>query len=343
MRRLATALETAAIYVGAIVGAGFASGREVYVFFSRHGAFGPLAAASAGLLLGIVAAAFLPAAIGAGVSDYAALCRFVAGRSGRACEALLSVFLFAGLSVMLAAGATVIALHAPFSYSTSVVLMALITLVFVALGSRGIAAANSWLVPYLVVAVLAVAIAAAAGATTADPLPSQPTASNAPLAWSTLLYVGYNFVTGIAVLLSLPRADAGQRAAGALLGGGGLAAMLAVAAGAILTRSATLAAAPMPLLTLARAIGPVAAVLYVPAIGAAILTTAVGDAYALARRFSPGHPWLAGAASVVLAMPLANRGFVVLVDKGYPLLGMAGLVFIGLAIWRIARPKQPRC
>lgn len=344
VRRWATVFETAAIYVGAVVGAGFASGREIYIFFVRHGSAGPLAAAAAGLMLGLAAACFLPAATRAGAEDYATMCDYVAGRWGGVAAALLSVFLFAGLSVMLAAGATVIALHTSVTYSASVVAMAAITTGFVVFGSRGIAAVNNWLVPYLIVAVLLVAGATLAGSPAGAGRPDALTVNlliGAP-ALSLLLYVGYNFVTGVAVLLSLPPACPRQRANGALLGGVALGAMLGLAAAALATQASEIAHLPLPLLDLARALGPAASVLYVPAIGAAILTTAVADAYALARRFSPERPWLAGLGAIVLAMPLANQGFVTLVDNGYPLLGLAGLMFLGLAIWRITRPKGCR-
>lgn len=344
MASRATVLETAAIYVGAVVGAGFASGREIYIFFARHGPVAPFAAAAAGVALGAVAAVFLPGAMRSRVTDYATMCDYVAGRRGRFLEAMLSIFLFAGLSVMLAAGATVIALHSTLGYTASLAVMAALTLGSILFGARGLAAVNNWLVPYLAVAVVAVAAVSISRVPGLSGLPMSGPASApvGPVLWYLLLYIGYNFVTGAAVLVSLPPAAPGDRAAGGLIGGLSLGAMLGVAAAAIALRAPDIAHAPLPMLVLARAISPLGAALYVPAIGAAILTTAVADAYALAKRFAPARPWLAGGAAVLLAMPLANQGFVTLVDNGYPLLGLAGLLFVGLAIWRIARPKGRR-
>ncbi|MGE5559935.1 MAG: hypothetical protein ACM3XN_02635 [Chloroflexota bacterium] len=339
MSRYRTALETAAVYVGAIVGAGFASGREIYIFFVRRGDPGLAAAVAAGLLLGAAAALFLPPALRAGATDYSGMCRYVGGRLGRTIEAVLSLFLFAGLAVMLAAGATVTASYLPLSYSAAVLAMALVTAGFVVAGPRGVTGVNNWLVPYLTLAVLAVSVTALNDAPPAGANAAAELCAPAPAISSLLLYVGYNFVTGAAVLISLPPASARQRAGGALLGGVSLSVMLGVAALAMRPLGATIAHQPLPLLDLARGLGPRWALLYVPAIGFAILTTAVADAYALARRFSPTRPWLAGVAAVALAVPLANRGFVTLVDNLYPLLGLIGLLFVVLAIWRILRPK----
>lgn len=340
--RWTTAWETAAIYVGAVVGAGFASGREIFVFFVRPGG-GPLAAAAAGLCLGLAAAIFLPAAARAGCADYGEMCRYLAGRCAKACEALLSLFLFAGLAVMLAAGATLITLHSSLDYSAGVVAMAALTLAIVGFGPQGLAAVSRWLVPYLAIAVLVVAAAAVVRAPGTAPGPDAVRAGiNAAGVWPILLYVGYNYVTGMAVLVSLPPAHPRRRSAGALIGGAALGLMLGLAASALAGRARELSEAPLPLLTLAREAGPLFAAAYIPAIVAAVLTTAVADAYALAQRLSRRRPWLGGAAVVALAMPLANQGFVTLVDRTYPLLGAIGLAFLALIFWRIARSKPQR-
>lgn len=340
--RWTTAWETAAIYVGAVVGAGFASGREIFVFFVRPGG-GPFAAVAAGLCLGLAAAIFLPAAARAGCANYGDMCRYLTGRCAKAGEALLSLFLFAGLAVMLAAGATLIALHSFLDYSAGVVAMAALTVAIIGFGPHGLATVNRWLVPYLAIAVLTVAASAFVRGPGAAPLPDvAPAGLSGPGLWSLLLYVGYNFITGMAVLVSLPPADPRQRSAGALVGGAALGFMLGLAATALAGRARALSEAPLPLLTLAREAGPLFAAAYIPAIVAAVLTTAVADAYALAQRLSRRRPGLAGAAVVAMAMPVANQGFVTLVDHAYPLLGTVGLAFLALAFWRIARSKSQR-
>lgn len=335
--RLATAGETAAIYVGAVIGAGFASGRELYVFFVRYGPAGPLAAVAAGLALGLAGAVFIRVAAARRISDYAGLCRNLAGRLGAPVEAILTLFLFAGLSVMLAAGATVITLHTPLSYPASLLAMAGITLASIVFGARGLAAVNNWLVPYLGVAMAAVALLTVrrGGPIVLPP----PTAAPPRLLWSLALYVGYNLITGVAVLVSLPPAAPRQRAAGAIFGGCVLGLLAALGTAAVATRGADVAGMPLPLLTLAGELGHGWGIAYVPAIFAAILTTAVGDAFALAQRLTPTRPWLSGLLALVLALPLANQGFANLVDHGYPFLGLIGLIILSLASWRILRSK----
>lgn len=337
VRGLTTAAETAAVYIGAVIGAGFASGRELYIFFARYGRTGPLAAVCAGLLLGVGGAVVLGVATRRQVSDYAGLCRSLAGRAGYIIEGLLSLFLFAGIAVMLAAGATVISISTPLSYGWSLLAMASVTILALVFGARGLTAVNSWLVPYLIVVMVAVSLLTALR----GPAPARgvSAASSLRLAWSLALYAGYNLITGVAVLVSLPPASARARRAGAVLGGLTLGLLAALGTAAVATRGAAARYLPLPLLTLAGDLGPGWQIAYVPAIFAAILTTAVGDAFALATRLTPGRLWLSGSIAVILALPLANQGFATLVDRGYPLLGLLSLTVFGLAFWRILRTK----
>jgi len=331
------AWETAAIYVGAVVGAGFASGREIFVFFVRSGGR-PLTAVAAGLCLGAAAALALPIAFESGCANYSDFCNYLTRRAGKAVEALLSLFLFAGLAVMLAAGATLIALYSSFDYTAGVLAMAALTAIVVSFGPRGLAAVNRWLVPYLVVVVLAVtASTLSRGPDTAALLNSPP--AGVRCLWSLMLYIGYNFITGMAVLVSLPPVAPRQRSAGALVAGVVLALMLGLAATALARHAPAISETPLPLLTLAREAGQGIATAYLPALAVAIVTTAIADAYALVQRLAPARPGLAGAAVAGLAIPIANQGFVTLVDRAYPLLGAAGLAFLALTFWRIVRPK----
>jgi uncharacterized membrane protein YkvI len=123
------------------------------------------------------------------------------------------------------------------------------------------------------------------------------------------------------------------------VGGLVLGLLAALGTAAVATRGAAARYLPLPLLTLAGDLGPGWQLAYVPAIFAAILTTAVGDAFALATRLTPGRLWLSGPLAVILALPLANQGFAILVDHGYPLLGLLSLTVFGLAFWRILRTK----
>lgn len=256
-------------------------------------------------------------------------------------EVLLGLFLFAGLAVMLAAGATLVALHTPIDYTASIVAMAVLTTAINSLGPRGLAAVNRWLVPYLVCAVLAVTAFVLSGRPNPQNLLAGPLAGPGPSGLCALmLYVGYNFITGMAVLASLPPAVSRDRSTGALLAGVALGLMLACATIAIALHAPNVGREPLPLLSMAREGGPALSVAYLSALAAAILTTAVADAYALSRRLAPARPGIAGAAVVALAIPVANQGFVTLVDRAYPLLGAVGLVFLGLTLWRIARSKS---
>lgn len=299
-------------YAGAVVGAGFASGQEIYVFFSRHGTeggWGILLAGTAFFLLGSRALD-----LGAqGVHDYRTLLRLVyPSRAVPYIDALAMLFLAGGMVVVAAgAGAVVHTLCGVPAPVGSLVLLVVAAFISVR-GASGVLAANGLLVPVLTVVALMVALHAG----------GRFRAPGSPRWWvSSLLYVSYNLFTGLLALLGLGRllpARAERRAAAAA--GALLLVLLALALHRALLGAGGIVGS-IPILDLARGMGPVWAGAYAVALGCALVTTGVAQTFSFGERFGARRVWW-----VFALWPATWIGFQTLVRDFYPLMGVLSVI-----------------
>lgn len=299
-------------YAGAVVGAGFASGQEIYVFFSRHGTGGVWGILLAGLAFFIMGSRALE--YGArGVGHYRGLLELVySPRAVRWLEVLALAFLMGGLVVVAAgagaAGAALLHVPAPIGSLLMLVVTALITV----RGADGVLAANAVLVPVLVAVALSVAIQAG----------GRLHAPGAPHWWlSSLLYVSYNLFTGLLALLGLGRVvpSPADRIRAALLG-----AVLLVVMALVLHRALLGTVGPpgeVPILDLARGMGVVWAIGYGIALACALVTTGVAQAFSFGERYGAARIWW-----LVGLWPFTWIGFGRLVTDFYPVMGVLSIL-----------------
>lgn len=299
-------------YAGAVVGAGFASGQEIYVFFSRHGtagAWGICLAGAAFFGLGYRALQYGAS----GVDDFRELLALRYPRHAvKVLEGLAAAFLMGGIVVVGAgAGAAARSLfHVPASVGSFLMLG---VIVFVTKrGAAGLLAANAVLVPLLVVVSLSVALGTG----------GRLSGAGLPHWWlSSLLYVSYNLFTGLLALLGLGRllSSRRERLLAALLGAGLLVIMALVLHRALLGEGGSIG--PLPVLDLARRLGTVWATGYGVALVAALVTTGVAEAFSLGERFGTERLyWL------LALWPFTWIGFERLVTDFYPIMGVLSVL-----------------
>ncbi|MCY0878132.1 MAG: transporter [Firmicutes bacterium] len=303
-------------YVGAVVGAGFASGQEIFQFFTRFGVKGSLGLAVAGalfLFLGYLALERGRREQPEGLAPL--LANVYPWWAVRGAEGLSLAFLVIGLAVVAAGGGAAMAgLFQWPPWLGGWVTLALV-IVLTARGTRAILQANAVLVPFLLVMVAAVAARAAL-----SPIPPGRMSGDSSWLLSALLYVSYNIFTGIMVLVGVgAHLRSRWESAAAAAGGAFLLTVMAY-----LEHRALLVAGgsgALPLVSLARALHPVVGMLFAASLWVALYTTGVAEAYAL--RAQAGRWWL-GAMAVAGAMGLI--AFDRLVASLYPAMGLLAVV-----------------
>lgn len=333
----------AATYVGTVVGAGFASGQETLRFFTSYGRLGLVGIALATVLLCVYGALVMELGRRLGARTHSEILHHVCGhRLGRIMDWVVTLFLGATLTVMVAGGGAVFTEQLGLTRSLGVILTAGLTGWTILAGMRGIMAANSVVVPVLTITVIGLVFwsirfhGLESILVKAVPWPALSPVNSWFLA--SLLYVGYNLVLAISVLGPLGAEIGDRRAlvAGALAGGLALGVLGAGIKLALSAHMPEVGHYEVPLLFLARLHPLPVQWLYTLVLWAEIYTTAIACAYGFATRAAAalrGH--YRGVVVMVTAMALLGSGFgfSTLLAVLYPLFGAVTLVvLLGLTL-----------
>ncbi len=328
-------LEPAAAYVGAVVGAGFASGREVLHFFGRYGGLGVAGAVLAGLAFAVCGAAALGAAAVSRPRHYGELLRTLCGtRLGGALDHLSVLGLFVAQVVVVAGGGALMTHVLGWPSEIGTVAFACILAAAALPGRTGLRLGNFLLVPIIVLAIL---LAAAARLPV---LVERGALLTGRPGWAgaALLYVSYNLLLGLSSLcVALPEGISRPSAATAGLAGGAALGVLCVASTLAVLAAPGAFHAALPLgIVIGGAWWRLFA--YPALLGAALWTTGSATAVALGQRLAPTRPGPAAAGVCVAAIPAGFAGLVPLVAIAYPVLGYLGMpVAVGAVGWMVRR------
>jgi len=330
-------LKIAFTYVGAIVGAGFASGQELvrfFVVFQQYGLWGTL---TAGLLFSLLGALVLRLINRIKVKDYGELFRHIFPRYiYRIIELIISLSLWLGVGIMLIGSSTLLKEQFNISIIYGFIFTALLVFSCLFVGSQGLLNANTILVPILIIfAVGSSIIYIFKPAVCMVEYISVNTLL--PNWWmASLLYAAYNMVLGIVVLASLEETDKEKTFWGGIVGGVLLAMMAWIMVKGLILLPKNLLIAEMPMVLLARQIHPFIEKLYTVALLIALFTTALANAHSLTTRLSNKNK---NNYRKILALIIISTilfipwKFSVLVGSVYPILGYLGVpVIMGLII-----------
>lgn len=344
-----TTFKVAAVYVGTVVGAGFASGQEVLQFFSFFGMSGILALVVATALFVFFGLIILELGRRLGADSHREVIQHAGGRwLGTVIDGVITFFLFGALTAMAAGGGAIFREQFGLPHVLGSLVMVAATVFTVLIGISGVISAISYVVPVLLAAVFGIAIATLVanpvdfGAVSRWAAASRPPVPLWPL--SAIVYVSYNLVLGVAVLAPLGRyvKDPGIIKRGALFGGIGL------GLGALAINLALLANVPgitgfeVPMVYIASLISPLVQAAYSIVLLAEVYTTAVGSLYGFAERITDqGKPlfrWLVVGTGLA-AFAAGQLGFTTLVRVLYPAVGYAGLLMLGGLLYGYVRER----
>jgi len=327
-------IQIGAAYVGAIVGAGFASGQEIVQFFLVFGSQGLIGLMLLGLLFAAFGMAVLFLIEKNGIETYQEMMKLLFGKNlGLLFDVWITLFLLTGLCIMLAGGTTVFVEH----LSLPGTLGLGITAGGVAAGligqKKGVLRINSLLIPFMLAAVFSIGIAAAIYGETSiisqiDPPPASGVLVGSNWLTATVLYLSYNMVMGLVILSSLGKKAVEGNLIGAGLGGMFIGAVALVMGVGILSFSSGAFNYEIPMVYIAGKVHPAFKLVYVVFLWLALLTTAVANAYGLTKSLASLTGWneqLAGLLILAAVMPFTPIGFTRLVANLYPLFGYAGL------------------
>jgi uncharacterized membrane protein YkvI len=328
----------AATYVGTVVGAGFASGQETLRFFGAYGKMGMMGIALATLLFCAYGIVVMQLGHHLGARSQREILHFACGPYiGRAMDGIITLFLGATLTVMVAGGGAVFAAHFGTSRSIGTFLTAGLAGLTILGGMRRIMAANAVVVPLLTIAVVGLSAASIGhhglGSILGETLPWPHLAPVHSWFVAALLYVGYNLVLSISVLgpLGAEVRDRQVLMTGGLVGGLVLGALAAGIKLAVSAHMPEIGEVEIPMLFLARLHARPVQWIYTLILWAEIYTTAIACAYGFAGRMAEVFRGsYRGIVVMVTALSLLGSGFgfSTLLAFLYPLFGFITLIVL---------------
>ncbi len=328
----------AAVFIGAVVGAGFASGQELSQFFLGYGPAGRYAVIGSGLLFALWGAGLCEYSAHRQLTSYVDYLHFLVGGVGAFCvDAAITLYLFCSVFIMLSGGNALFSEHLGLPAGYGSLLTGAVALVVLWGGLDSLVSFTVFLVPLKFLVCLAVFFLARSLGSLA---PQAGTSLVMPIFphWigATLFYTGFNMLEAMVVLVPLSqRAPARERLAGNVLGGLGLGVFALLIFQILLPFRGQVAGWEVPMLVVAGLAHPGLQWLYFAVLWAAILSTAVVSCYGVAIRLRGRLAYRpAVIAILILSLILSRFQFSFLVRLIYPVFGGVGVLLLAVQVVR---------
>ena len=325
-------LKIVSVFVGMVIGAGFASGREIMEYFnfsSNSNAFGVVIAS---LLFSAVTYLILSKAEREKLSTYSEYIDSVAGKMASGVRGFMLIYMFCGLFVMFSGSGALIYSLSVFPKIAGVLAMALLCFIVISFDLKGIVTLNLIVVPIMILGIIYVAVCSAVFGSEMTFMPS----GGRSMTLSSVCYVAYNTVTAGAVLVPLAKNVTGKNIKAAALIGGFVVGLLITIVWTVQGMNfKALWDSELPMLELAALCGRNCKRVYSAVLFMAISTTAVSHGFGLMSHFSDKiknvrDRMFFSAVICLGAIPPALCGFSTLVANLYSFFGYVGMAWM---IW----------
>lgn len=327
MKNIKAILQVAATYIGTIVGAGFATGKEVVQFFSQYGMIGIIGILISGYLFIWVGTKSMLIAKRINANSYQEINEYLFGlKIGRVVNIVLLIMLFGVTSVMFSGTGAVFREQLGLPSQLGILLTIVLCYLAVIRGMKGLLVVNSFIVPMMLLFSIVI-IAAFPG----SDIYYGESPNILKVLISALAYASYNIVLGQAVLVPLGRDSENESIIrwGGFLGGLGLTLILITSHFALITIP-NMTAYSIPMAEVIKQIGTVLHILFVIVIYGEIYTTLIGNVYGISRKLSGSStPKKSIIISILLICYFVSLvGFDSLIKFLYPLFGYMGCVVL---------------
>lgn len=330
-------------YLGAVIGAGFASGQEIVQFFVGYGPIGLKGTFITAGLLALLGAILFAWGAGRIQPNYQSLLTALFGRRFAVImDVLLSLSLLLGICTMFSASGAVFYEHLYMPRNLGIFLAYSGVMAVLFGGYRGLVSAYNILVPIKVLLLLSVAVLAALhgheSSLSADCSGYQASAGGYRWFCASVIYVGYNFALALVVLAEYFRVVSRREGiCGAAVGGAAAGGLAIISYLALSAYQPDVMHYQVPMLFVAGHVSGSAKAIYLVVLWLGIMTTAIANTYGFAQRLSQvsrlGYrPCLFLAAT--MALPLSFQGFSTLVGTFYPAFGVLGVLIMAMLLIR---------
>lgn len=335
MKQWISILIIAATYVGTVVGAGFATGKEIVTFFSVNGAFGAVGIAISGFLFIVAGTKIMVISARIQAYSYQEFNVYLFGsKAGKVVNGFIFIIVICITSVMLSGAGAVFHEQLGLPFQVGIVTTLILSYFILLKGLRGIYAINSYIVPFMILfslfvtgSILQLYPHELLAQIIPDRLPEQFSWALSPLAYSA-----FNLMTAQVVLVPLGKEIGDEHVLrwGGFLGGTVLCLLL-------LANHFSLSVFPetfsyeIPMAELVKRFGSFIHVLFLFIIYGEIFNSVVGNVFGVTRQLqSTFHLRYQHAVLLILfaIFLISQFGYGKLLSVFYPLFGYMGLILL---------------
>lgn len=328
--------QVATVFIGTIVGAGLASGKEITEFFTKYGISSFLAIITCGIIYIILGFIISKVSIDYNLNSYSDLINIISPNIlGKFTGFITTFFLISSSSIILAGSGALIHQFFGIPKLLGSLIMVLIAVFFLLRDTEGLIEVNSFIVPGLIgtlTLITALYFSFCKDTISFNNISSFPPQKSG-LIISTILYAGYNTLSasGVLVPLSTQVKKTKTMIIGVATGAVGLT-LLCLMINLLLTiNQPYIYNYEIPLLFVANRFGSIIQALLLVIIWLEMFSTEVSDVYSISKtleqtfniKFRQGILIVLG-----LALLISQLGFGNLITKLYPMFGLLSLLFI---------------
>lgn len=360
MTRKLSIYTIASVYIGTVIGAGFASGQEIFQFFGKYGGRGVLGITLVTILFSLLGIIVLDNIYARKIHSFEHFAKLYFGKTCfKFINIILTFLLFTSYVVMLSGSGAALYENFEIPYIYGIIIMGIVTFSVFIFGVKGIANANKIIVPFLICIILWIGLTViyenqmifsnfyAGQSKNTNTLSNMSSVKTLLIQltyefdwiWSAIIYFCYNTIGAIVVMSSLHTLIYDKKAArlGGLLGGTTLGILAMVILLSLIILHTNIIGLEVPMITIASTLGSRWRIIYSFVLILAMFTTAIANGYGCILNISNLigiNQKLASLAVCLVAIPLATIGFKNLVSFFYPLFGYIGMLFICVIIYK---------
>ena len=354
MKRTMSILTLACIYIGTVIGAGFASGQEIIQFFSVYGKFSAIGITVSTILFCILGVKLLKITYVERINSLEGfLSLYFKKRTTILINIWLLVFLFISYFIMLAGSGAIINEYFQIDQLYGIIFMSLICFLVFITGVKGIAKANVLLIPLLLIIICLIGAYVLHDnyyfiGNHVEENTERITSFKGlrSLIWlgSAILYVAFNSISTIVVFTSLRPLIADKKSAiyGGILGGIGLGLMALIINSNLLALYKDIIGFEIPMIVVASSLGNFSRRVYSIILLVAMFTTAIANGYGCVQRIGNilrVNEKIISLLICCISVPMAALGFKRLVSFFYPIFGYIGVIFLLVLIVKERKRK----
>ncbi|CAH2214642.1 YkvI family membrane protein [Tepidibacter aestuarii] len=335
-------IKIASIYVGTIIGAGFASGQEIMNFFGKFGVNGLIGIIIATSLFCLIGSIILSAAHTNNIYSYNQLLEKIFGKSiSKVIDFLIILFLIAGYCIMLAGSGAIFQEQYNIDANIGILFMAIATFITFIFSVKGLSTVNTVIVPFLLISIVYIGsnVILHEGINI-NVLNHINTSNDYKFIISSVTYVGYNMIPALVILTSVGSLVDSKKNAikGGILGGLflGILALFILMPSLILYND--ISTLELPMLNISSYSNYRGKYLYSIILWFAMFTTAIGNGFGIITRIKPifniDQKKLCFLFCVI-SIFLAKFGFSNLIMILYPIFGYISFLIIICAFLKL--------